>query len=131
MLPQQSDLKTVYHDPCELGRSLGIYREPRLVLRHITRLQNNIYRKNDGLCCGGSLADLEMDYEDKQKIATDTIKQLINPDTQLLATSCPLCKITFKASDIIPVRDIAEIYAESLTIIIPVKEFAEEESMNF
>jgi Fe-S oxidoreductase len=95
------------------------------------RLQNNIYKKDDGLCCGGSVADLEMDYADKQKIATDAIKQLINPDTQLLATSCPLCKITFKASDVIPVRDIAEIYAESLTIIIPVKEFAEEESMNF
>jgi len=131
MLPQQSDLKTVYHDPCELGRSLGIYREPRLVLRHIVRLQNNIYKKDDGLCCGGSVADLEMDYSDKQKIATDAIRQLINPDTQLLATSCPLCKITFKDSNIIPVRDIAEIYAESLTIILPVKELAEEESMNF
>jgi Fe-S oxidoreductase len=131
MLPEQSDLKTIYHDPCELGRSLGIYREPRHVLRHIVRLQNNIYKKDDGLCCGGSVADLEMDYADKQNIASDTIRQLINPDTQLLATSCPLCKITFKASNIIPVKDIAEIYAESLTIILPVKEFAEEESMNF
>jgi Fe-S oxidoreductase len=131
MLPEQSDLKTIYHDPCELGRSLGIYREPRLVLRHIVRLQNNIYNKDEGLCCGGSVADLEMDFADKQKIASDAIRQLIHPDTQQLATSCPLCKITFKASNIIPVRDIAEIYAESLTIILPVKELAEEESMNF
>ena len=131
MLPEQSELKTIYHDPCELGRNQGIYREPRHVLRHLVRLQNNIYKKNDGICCGGSVADLEMDYEDKQRIASDSIRQLIQPDTQLLATSCPLCKITFKASNIIPVKDIAEIYAESLTIILPVKEYAEEESMNF
>jgi Fe-S oxidoreductase len=131
MLPQQSELKTIYHDPCELGRSLGIYREPRSVLRHIVRLQNNIYKRGEGLCCGGSVADLEMDYSDKQKIARETVKQLINPDTQMLATSCPLCKITFKDSNILPVRDIAEIYADSLTIILPVKELAEEESMNF
>lgn len=131
MLPEQSEVKTIYHDPCELGRALGIYREPRLVLRHIVRLQNNVYQKNEGLCCGGSVADLEMDFEDKQNIATDAIKQLINQDTQLLATSCPLCKITFKASNIIPVKDIAEIYSESLTIILPVKELAEEEYMNF
>lgn len=131
MLPEQSELKTVYHDPCELGRNQGIYREPRHILRHIVRLQNNLYQKNEGLCCGGSIADLEMDYEDKQKIAVDAVRQLIQKDTQLLATSCPLCKITFKATNIIPVRDIAEIYADSLTIILPVKEFAEEESMNF
>ena len=61
----------------------------------------------------------------------DAITQLIQTDTRLLATSCPLCKITFKASNVIPVRDIAEIYAESLTIVLPVKELAEEESMNF
>jgi len=131
MLPQQSELRTVYHDPCELGRSLGIYREPRHVLRHIVRLQNNMYKKGEGLCCGGSVADLEMDYADKQRIASETVKQLINPDTQMLATSCPLCKITFKDTNILPVRDIAEIYADSLTIILPVKELAEEESMNF
>jgi Fe-S oxidoreductase len=131
MLPQQSELRTVYHDPCELGRSLGIYREPRLVLRHIVRLQNNIYKKGEGLCCGGSVADLEMDFADKQKIAGETIRQLITSDTQVLATSCPLCKITFKNTGIVPVRDIAEIFADSLTIILPVKELAEEESMNF
>jgi Fe-S oxidoreductase len=131
LLPERSELKTIYHDPCELGRALGIYREPRFVLRHIVKLQNHIYKKNDGLCCGGSVADLEMDFADKQNIATDAVRQLIQPDTRLLATSCPLCKITFKASNIIPVRDIAEIYAESLTIVLPVKELAEEESMNF
>lgn len=127
--PEQSDIKTVYHDPCELSRYLGITSEPRQVLNNIIHLQNNRYRQNDGLCCGGSVADLEMDFEDKRSIASDAIKQLIYPDTQLLATACPLCKMTFKTSNIIPVRDIAEIVAESLPGSIPVKELHEKEAV--
>jgi len=127
--PGQSDKKTIYHDPCELGRYLGIYSEPRQVLKNIVQLQNYTYQQNEGFCCGGSIADLEMDFEDKRSIAGDAIKQLIKPDTQLLATACPLCKITFKSSNIIPVQDIAEIYAEPLSLTFPVEELAGKEVM--
>ncbi len=127
--PGQSDMKTIYHDPCELGRYLGIYSEPRQVLRKIVQLQNYVYKQNEGLCCGGSIADLEMDFEDKRSIAENAIKQLIKPDTQQLATACPLCKMTFKTSGIIPVKDIAEIFAESLSVSLPVEELSESEAM--
>jgi len=121
--------QTIYHDPCELGRYQGIYSEPRQVLKNIVQLQNYTYLQNEGYCCGGSIADHEMDFEDKRSIARDAIKQLIKRDTQLLATACPLCKITFKTSGIIPVKDIAEIFAESLSIELPVKELTESEAM--
>jgi len=107
--------KTIYHDPCELGRFLGIYREPRNVLKNITRLQNPAYNDNKALCCGGSLADIEMDPSEKKNLAVEAIKQLVFRDTQQLATACPVCKINFAAADIIPVKDIAEIYADSLS----------------
>jgi len=122
--PGQSDIKTVYHDPCELGRYLGIYSEPRRVLCNIVQLQNKAYKQNQGLCCGGSIADLEMDFEEKRSIAENAIQQLITPDTRLLATACPLCKITFRTPNIIPVRDVAELYAEALTVTIPAREMA-------
>lgn len=117
--PGESDIKTVYHDPCELGRYLGIYEEPRRVLNGIVQLQNRAYRKDQGLCCGGSIADLKMDFEDKRRIAVNAVKQLIHHDTDMLATACPLCKITFRTCNIIPVKDIAEIYAESLSVTVP------------
>lgn len=129
ILSGQSNKKTVYHDPCELGRYLGIYSEPRQVLKKIVQLQNPDYRYNDGLCCGGSIADLEMDFEDKRSIAGNAIKQMIKPDTQLLATSCPLCKITFKTANIIPVKDIAEIFAELLSEKLPVEKLTVSEAM--
>ena len=129
LLAGNSNLRTMYHDPCELGRYLGIYNEPRHVLKQLVRLQNIDYRQNDGLCCGGSVADLEIDFGEKQKIATEALKQLLYNDTQLLATACPLCKLTFKASNIIPVKDIAEIYAESLSILRLSEELAAKKSM--
>lgn len=127
--PGESDIKTVYHDPCELGRYLGIYREPRRVLSSVVQLQNRAFRKDQGLCCGGSIADLEMDFKEKRSIAGDAIKQLIYPDTQVLATACPLCKITFNTADVIPVRDVAELYAEALSVTIPALELAAKEAM--
>lgn len=126
--PGQSDIKTVYHDPCELGRYLGIYSEPRRVLHNIVQLQNKTHRQDQGLCCGGSIADLDMDFESKRSIAADAIRQLIHPDTRLLATACPLCKITFGTPNIIPVRDVAELYAESLTVTIPARQLAAREA---
>ncbi len=127
--PGQSDTKTVYHDPCELGRYCGIYSEPRRVLHNIVELQNKTYRQDQGLCCGGSIADLEMDFEDKRSIAADAIRQLVYPDTRVLATACPLCKITFRTPNIIPVRDVAELYAEALKISIPARELAAREAL--
>lgn len=125
----RSNVKTIYHDPCELGRYLGIYDEPRQVLINTVDLQNPDFRQNDGLCCGGSIADSEMDFRDKQEIACNALKQMIKPGTQLLATSCPLCKITFKTASIIPVKDIAEIYAGALPTRLTIEEFAESEQM--
>jgi hypothetical protein len=37
--------------------------------------------------------------------------------------------MTFKTSDIIPVKDIAEIFAESLSVSLPVEELSESEAM--
>jgi Fe-S oxidoreductase len=109
-----SGLKTIYHDPCELGRSLGIHREPRRVLRSLVKLQNTTYREDRALCCGGSLADTEMDASHKKLLAADAIKQMIHNDTHMLATACPVCKISFSSADILPVKDIAEIFVSTL-----------------
>jgi Fe-S oxidoreductase len=116
--PVNSRQKTIYHDPCELSRFQDIYREPRNLLSGLVDLQNSKYNKENQFCCGGSVADGESDFKDKSLIAAKSIKQLIKPDTKLLATACPACKITFKTADILPVMDISEIFVESLNMEI-------------
>lgn len=112
--PMQTWKPTVYHDPCELGRKSGIYYEPRRVLQGVTALENPGFSEGEGMCCGGSLGDFELEYADKQIIARKVMKSLLTPDTEQLATSCPLCKKTFRSACLMPVRDIAEIVADAL-----------------
>jgi Fe-S oxidoreductase len=115
--PVRTGIRTVYHDSCELGRGLGIYSEPRRVLEQITHLQNPDFRDGDGMCCGGSLAELELGFPEIQLIARKTIKDLTSPDTQQLVTGCPLCKKTFHAAGLLPVLDISEAVAAALVSV--------------
>lgn len=116
-----TDIRTVYHDSCELGRGLGIYSEPRRVLERITRLENPDFLEGDGLCCGSSLAELELSFPEGQMIAGKTLKELITPHTQQLITGCPLCKKAFQATGLLPVLDIAEAVAATL-VQVPAEE---------
>jgi Fe-S oxidoreductase len=99
----------VYHDPCELGRGSGIYKEPRSVIAQVADLQTISQEKEDALCCGGSLANLKIAGSDRKKITEDAIQVLTQNKPDTLVTGCPLCKKTFAASAPVRVQDIAEL----------------------
>ncbi|MEA1886760.1 MAG: (Fe-S)-binding protein [Bacteroidota bacterium] len=108
----------VYHDPCELGRGLGIYDEPRKVLYHIAKYQRTDFEKEDALCCGGSLGNIKLDSRKKTAIATDSLKKLTSINSDYFITSCPLCKKTFKKTgkpDATEIVDIAEIVVKAIS----------------
>jgi len=111
----KSNFKTiVYHDPCELGRGLNIYDEPRNVLQNTGILIENEYSYNKSLCCGGSLSNTYTNDEQRNKIAFDTFNHLNINKPDIIATACPLCKKTFKKFGENKVRDIAEVVVEQL-----------------
>ncbi len=107
--------KVVYHDPCELGRGSGIYKEPREVLAWVAELMNTEYDGENSLCCGGSIANIKLDQRKKSAIASDVIARMTSGDPDVLATACPLCKKTFSKIDGVRVADIAEIVAGELS----------------
>lgn len=107
-----------YHSPCELGRGMGVYNEPKNILRHIAILQKHDYEDDNSLCCGGSLANTKISYEKRQAIAKDTVLKLTEQNPNYLATACPLCKKTFNsATTYTKVVDVSELVAEA--IIVP------------
>ena len=110
-----SHKKIVYHDPCELGRGSGIFKEPREILAHVADLQNTQYDSENSLCCGGSLANIMLDSQKKTIIAADVVKKLTEGNPEILATACPLCKKTFSKVSETEVRDIAEIIADEIS----------------
>lgn len=111
---KQDDLKTVYHDPCELGRGCGIYEEPREVLREVTHLVRAKEEKEKSMCCGITLGDTLLDVEQQLKIRDAALQNLLNAHPDVIATACPMCKKALVHGNSFPVNDIAEIVSRNL-----------------
>ena len=110
----KNDLKTVFHNPCELGRGCGVVDAPNHVLEQVSQRIPTRYDGKNSLCCGGSLANTVIDSQQKTKISTDTVKAYSAYQPDVIVTACPLCKKTLgKTSTSMPVKDIAEIVAAS------------------
>ena len=108
------DLKTVFHNPCELGRGCGVVDAPENVLKQVSQKIPTAYDGKKSLCCGGSLANTAIDATQKTKISSDTVKAYAAYQPDVIVTACPLCKKTLgKTSLEIPVKDIAELVAEA------------------
>ncbi|MDZ4204134.1 MAG: (Fe-S)-binding protein [Bacteroidales bacterium] len=109
-----SRIKAVYHDPCELGRGMGVYEEPRQVLRQMTELLETSNERQDSLCCGGSLGDFTLSLKQRNVIRDNALELMLKPNPDILVTACPLCKKTFASGNRVEVKDIAEIVADAL-----------------
>jgi Fe-S oxidoreductase len=120
--------KVVYHAPCDLGRGSGVYDEPKEVLKHVARLQNTNFEDEKSLCCGGSLGNMKISYQKRNKIARDTAAELTRENPDILATSCPLCKKTLAGATETKVADIAEIVAEAIAVPMIKKNYPDHQN---
>ncbi len=113
---QPTELKAVYHDPCELGRGSGIYEQPRSVLKRFAEVADVAEERVNSLCCGGSIGDLAMNATQRNVIRDNALNILCESRPDVLVTACPLCKKTFDSGNAIIVKDIAELVAENLAL---------------
>lgn len=116
LIVRQTELKAVYHDPCELGRGSGIYDQPRNVLKQIAEVADVAEERVNSLCCGGSIGDLDMNASQRNVIRDSALTILCESQPDILVTACPLCKKTFDSGNAIVVKDIAEVVAENLAL---------------
>ena len=105
----RSDLCYVYHDPCELGRGMGVYEEPRRLLGRIAAITESPKNRSESICCGGSLGSLTLSFAKREKMTRAALENLYAGKADAIATACPLCLATFSRYADRPVRDIAEI----------------------
>ena len=60
--PHQSELKTVFHNPCELGRGCDVYAAPDQSTANRESMNlATVYDGSNSLCCGGSLANIHIE----------------------------------------------------------------------
>ena len=101
--------RMVYHNPCELGRGCGIYKEPLNVLQQLGELKKAEKEGKESICCGGSLGSLTLTYADREKITQGSLSALTINNPDKIITACPLCLKTFADKSEVPVMDIAQI----------------------
>ena len=106
---EKGDLFYVYHDPCELGRGCGIYEEPRKLLGQAAGITEAPKNRAESICCGGSLGSLTLDFQQREAMTLNALKNLYESKADAIATACPLCLATFSRYSERPVRDIAEV----------------------
>lgn len=95
---KEGERKVTYHDPCRLGRHLGIYEPPRKVLRAIPGVELVEMKQNreESLCCGTS-AFTNCDLYSKQ-IRVERLLEAKATGADCLVTSCPKCQIHFRCA---------------------------------
>jgi heterodisulfide reductase subunit D len=86
-----------YHDPCHIGRSQGLYEEPRTVLRAIPgiRLVEMDHHHGESRCCGAG-GGVKANYpEMAAAIARNRVQDAIATGAEVLVTMCPFCQASF------------------------------------
>lgn len=87
-----------YHDPCPLGRGLGIYEPPREVLDAIQGLRRAEMTRHgeDAYCCSsGGL--IRYDYaESAAESGADRLEEAEATGADILVTACPACLVQFQ-----------------------------------
>jgi len=117
-LKNSINLKVTYHDPCDLGRHLGIYNEPREIIKSIPgitfiELPEISMGKYSRCCGGGGLIRLAIPPLASQIAIDRIIEDIVGLDVQAIITSCPTCvKTLFDASSIAE-----NIYGVSLKVL--------------
>ncbi|WP_456329143.1 (Fe-S)-binding protein [Archaeoglobus sp.] len=118
---EKSDItaKATYHDPCHLGRHMGMYEEPRNVIRKLgidfVEMERNRER---ALCCGAGGGLRSQFPEISFEIGRQRVLEAMETGAEYLITCCPFCeyhlsKSAEKLGNKIKVVDLVEI-AEKL-----------------
>jgi len=86
--------KVVYQDPCELGRDMQVFDEPRKILEAIPGLKAVEFESNRERtwCCGGCGGVKGVNYDLAVEIATDKIAQANEVGADVIISACPSCK---------------------------------------
>lgn len=87
-------MKVAWHDPCRLGRRLGVYREPRRILKAIPGLEVVEFERNrrNTLCCGnGGMAGYAFP-EFGEWTAKERVYEAEFVGADAIVTSCPWCE---------------------------------------
>lgn len=111
-------LKVMYHDPCYLGRYLGVYEEPRALLAQATtggEVEEFQWSRQNALCCGGGGGLRLTSPSTARGLAQRRWKEFKEKGADVLVSACPFCLYMLKEADGgAQVLDLVEVVAKGL-----------------
>ena len=130
--------KVTYHDPCHLGRHMGVFDAPRNVLKKIKGIELVEMDKSreNSRCCGAGGGYKSQYNEFAVNIAAERVKDAEETGAEILVTCCPFCvvNLTQGAKQInskVKIMDLSEILLEVTAPVVeaPASEKTEATSL--
>ena len=90
-------VKAIYHDPCDMGRHMGVYEPPRNVLKALPGVELLEFPLNraQAKCCGGGGGMKGFDNEMAGEIGYKRLLSAIDLGADVIVSACPSCKGSF------------------------------------
>lgn len=112
-------MKITYHDPCHLGRHMGMYEIPRDLLKEIPGIELvEMERNRENAWCCGSGGGVRSAFKDLSELAaTERIQEALETGAEAIVSSCPFCLNQFKSnikSKDIKAYDLSELIKKAL-----------------
>ncbi|MFW9907621.1 MAG: (Fe-S)-binding protein [Candidatus Thorarchaeota archaeon] len=115
--------RVTYHDPCHLGRHVGIMDAPREVIRSIPGVELVEMERNrlNSKCCGAGGGFKAGFGDNATNVASRRIEEALEAGATTLISSCVFCKLNFldavKAHDYkIKIKNIEDIFIELMDL---------------
>jgi Fe-S oxidoreductase len=94
MEPGAIEGKVTYHDPCNVGRKLGVFEPPRNLIRAVASEFVELWpNRKYSLCCGGGGSVGQNTDMGRKRIEHARVKhdQIIKSEAAIVTTSCQNC----------------------------------------
>jgi len=90
---ERGRVRVTYHDPCHLGRHMGVYEEPRRILSALPGVELvEMPRNRENSWCCGSGGGFRAGYPEASRlVARRRLEEARGTGAELLVTSCPFC----------------------------------------
>ncbi len=86
-------IKATYHDPCHLGRHMGLFDEPRNVIKKLGIELVEMERIREySLCCGAGGGLRSQFRELSFEIGRQRVEEAMSTGAEYLITCCPFCE---------------------------------------
>lgn len=91
---QAEKIKVTYHDPCHLGRHVGVFDAPRNILQKISNYQLVEMKRNrdNAWCCGSGGGVKSAFGEWALDIGKERLLEAASTDAEAIVSACPFCE---------------------------------------